>query len=331
MDTPQYGEPEFLCYQVIKKIRDQYGDDHDLPKTDFHKLCYIADKKLREESVDIELPVHWYMYGGVITDDAMQTDFYELEEKSWKEYSGENVVLSDDIDESDFATDEDHKNEIETVAEDMASEFGGHYGTVRTQDYQYQNYAPNDFVRTLHEFRKFVQDLDNHDRLSADKYVGGVGVSFEDFVSEDVEGQPESVTPNEEINQELRTYLDELISTYPDEQYSRMESQFLDWENISWQMAKNGFYSQLQSFMEEFWKTFSRVELRIQHNRNLPLRIKSQWRNEIPEEIERFELKINNFRTVVLDNREETHVLDTVSDSFSNTVREMFDQRVHNE
>jgi hypothetical protein len=110
-----------------------------------------------------------------------------------------------------------------------------------------------------------------------------------------------------------------------------MENQFLEWENLSWQMAQNGFYSRLHDFMESFWTTFSRVELRVKHNQNVPLHIRSRWRQQISDEMDSFQSEIDQYRDTVLENREETAVLDMVADSYSDTVRDMFDQVPQNE
>lgn len=331
MTTPQFGEAEYLCYQVIRQARQQYGEQWDLPKTTFNKLCYIADRELRYEGIDVELPVHWYRYGGVLTADAMEGGFYELVEQRWEENRGHNVVLSDDIGEDDFEVNEERATQIEKKAEELVREMGGHYGISISQDYQYEEYAPNDFVRILHEYRDFLEDLDEDDSLAAEDYVGGVDVAFKDIVSTSPTTQNSAPSPSEDTNAKIRDYLDQLITEYPEDRYSRMEDQFLEWENLSWQMAQNGFYSYLYEFMESFWTTFSRVELRIKHNRNVPLRIRSQWRQRIPDEMEAFQDDIEEYRDIVLENREETEVLDMVADSYSDTVREMFDQPTQNE
>lgn len=331
MTTPQFGEAEYLCYQVIKQVREQHGQNWDLPETTFNKLCYIADRELREEGIDVELPVHWYQYGGVLTDDAMGGGFYELVEEKWGDNRGHNVVLSDDVDDQDFEVEEERATDIEEEAGSLVRELGGHYGITISQDYQYEEYAPNDFVRCLHEYRDFLAEMDESDSLAAEDYVGDVDVSFQDIVSQPVSSQESASPPSDETNSRIRDYLDQLIIEYPEDQYSRMEDQFLEWENLSWQMAQNGFYSRLYDFMDSFWTTFSRVELRVKHNRNVPLRIRSRWKRQISDEMESFQSEIDKYRNVVLENREETEVLDMVGDTYSDTVRGMFDQTPQNE
>jgi hypothetical protein len=326
MPNPQFGEAEYLCYQVIKQVREQHGEGHDLPETTYNKLCYIADKELRETGIDIELPVHWYRYGGVLTDDAMSDGFCELASTKWQNNRGNNVVLANGVDDGDFAVRGDRAAAIDEKVEELVRDIGGHYGISIPQDYQYEEYAPNDFVRTLHAFRKFLDDLDTEDALAAEEYVGGVDTSFSDILAQPSTPKSSEQTSSDNTDSEVRDYLDDLITTYPEEEYERMEGLFLEWENLMWQMAQNGFYSRLQDFMEAFWTAFSRVELRVKHNRNVPLRIRSKWNNEISDEMQSFRDEVEEYREVVLENRDETETLDTVAESYSETVRDMFDQ-----
>lgn len=330
MATPQFGEAEYLCYQVIRQVRDLHGKDRDLPQTTFNKLCYIADRVLRESDIDVELPVHWYRYGGVLTEDAMDSGFYELQSKRWESNRGQSVTLTEGVDENDFDIEEERAEYVEGQVKELVEDIGGYYGISIPQDYQYAEYAPNDFVRALHEFRKFLDELDTEDALAAEDYVSGVDVSFNDILNQPTASESTGPSVSDGTNSQIRDHLDELLVTYPEEEYNRMEDLFLEWENLMWQMAQNGFYSRLQDFMESFWRTFSRVELRVKHNRNVPLRIRSRWNMEIADEMDSFRQDVENYRDVVLENREETDDLDMVSESYSETVRDMFDQPLHN-
>jgi hypothetical protein len=327
MPSPSYGEPEYLCYEVIKQVREQLGADHDLPKTTFNKLCYIADRELRdEENIDVGLPVHWYIYGGVLTDDATN-GFYESVPTRWDENRGRNVVLTEDVSSEDFNVTSDIKNLIRNRVREVIAKFGKHYTISVPQDYQYQNYAPTPFIQVFHEFRGFVEDLDEDDTVDSERFVSSVEVNFSDIVSEPTE-ERDTKEPSEETNDQIREYLDELLRMYPEDTYTRMEDEFLDWENLTWQMAKNGFYSQLNDFMDEFWTVFSRVELRIAHNQNVPLRIRSQWNQQVDEQIEKFCNEINRRRDVILETRQETDSLGPVSESYGDTVRDLFEDPI---
>lgn len=330
MTDPYYGEAEYLCYQVIKQVRERYGQSWDLPKTEFYKLCYIVDRRLQEEGIDVELPTHWYQYGGVLTTEAMNTGFYTLEEQTWNSGTGENVLITDDVDDADFATDGGIAMAVSDVAEEAVAELGGGYGISVTQDYQYQEYAPDDFVRSLHAFRSFLEDLEEEDALEKEDYVSGVDIGFKDIVG-DTSSKDTTPSPSSDTNSRIRGDLDTLLAEYPEEKYSRIEGLFLDWENLSWQMAKNGFYSRLYDFMESFWETFSRVELRVKNNWNVPIRIRNQWRTQISDEIESFENEVEEKREVVLNNRRDTNELSHVAVSYSETARNLFDQPLQNE
>lgn len=331
MTDPQYGEPEFLCYQVIKQVREQYGPDCDLPKTTFFKLSYISNERLKSKGIEVGLPVHWYQYGGVLTEDALQTGFYESSKKKWSSNTGRNIELSPDIGEDDFDVAEERKTIIHEEVFDVVNELGGRFSISIPQDYQYENHSPTDFIRVLHEFRDYLENLDAEDSVTRENYVSGVETSFSDLVGETDDDVSLPETIDEDVNDEIRSYLDELIRTYDDERYQKMESAFLDWENLTWQMARNGMYSQLYNFLESFWESFSRVVLRLKHEENNPLHVRSQWRIERDEELEKFEEHLEEQRGVVMKNREDTAVLNSVAESYSDTVREMFGVPAQNE
>jgi len=90
-------------------------------------------------------------------------------------------------------------------------------------------------------------------------------------------------------------------------------------------------YSQLHDFLESFWETFSRTELRLKHNEHTPLNILSKWRVKRDKELERFENELDEKREIVMKNREETNVLGPVAENYSDTVREMFEVPAQNE
>ena len=324
MGDPKYGEQEFLCYQVLKEMHQQFG--RDMPKTEFYKLCYIVNEELLEKGVDVELPVHWYRYGGVLTTSAMNTGFYTLEEERWESNSGNKVVLNEEIQDDDFDVSEDIKAEVGETTSAIVSEFGCIYGTKKKKDYQYKNYAPNDFVRTLDKYREFLDGMDKTDTLDSDKYVSNVNVSFNDIVSSPA---PSASQQNSDVSgreEEIQRYLDELVTVYPKDLYKTMYSQFIEWESLSRQLAKNGNFSQLYNFTESFWKTFSRVELRLKHEHNTPHFEKRDWFRQKEIEKEDFDKEVEKFRAVVLQNREPTSKLYSVADSYSETVRELFEE-----
>jgi hypothetical protein len=111
-----------------------------------------------------------------------------------------------------------------------------------------------------------------------------------------------------------------MIATYPNEKYDHMYSLFLEWESLTRQFIYNEMFSQLDNFTSEFWNTFSRVELRIHHNENIsPLKIR-RWKNEREEHIESFEQEIEDKQHVLLENREPSDELDSVSEAYSQSI-----------
>lgn len=324
MGNPEYGEQEFLCYQVLKEMRQQFG--RDMPKTEFYKLCYIVNEELLDKGVDVELPVHWYRYGGVLTTQAMNAGFYNLEEKRWSSNRGNNVVLNDEVSEDDFEVSDEKKAEIVDIASETVREFGNIYGTKKKKDYQYDHYAPNEFVRILDKYREYLDDMEELDRIDSDSYVSNVDVSFNDIVSSPSSSIDNSSQDTSEQKEEIRGYLDKLAKVYPEELYEGMYPLFLEWESLSRQLIKNGNFSQLFNFTEDFWKTFSRVELRLKHERNTPNLKKRKWARKKKTEKEDFKEEIEKYRAVVLQNREQTSKLHTVADSYSETVRDLFEE-----
>lgn len=319
MNTPEYGEAEYLCYEVVKSVRERLGED--LPKTEFNKQCYIVYKELQEEGIDVELPVYWYEHGIMVDLEYVSSEFLAFETKRWQGGKGRNASLHSDPGIQGFDITHNIAEKVQDKAQDVAHRFRSTFDTRAAKDDTYQKYG-NEFVQSLNEARYFIEDLDDIDRVKQEDYVG-LEVSMSDYLEEETVAA-EIPGEAEDIESDVLTYLDSLVETFPDDQYTHMDGHFREWESIMRQLAMNHMFSQMSNFMNEFWVRFSKGELRLRHNENIPYAKKNKWRKERREEIEKLEETIEHYRKVLLEHRQETNVLERVADEYSQAVRDTF-------
>lgn len=316
MDDSERGEAEFLIREVI---RQHQRLDQDLPKTDFHKRAFLAKKELEEAGIDIPLPVYWYEHGIMVDFDEVVTDFFQFDRHRYDSRIGTKAVLDTDIASSAFDVADDIKEQITGIAQEIARKYRHTFDTSVAKDETYERFADNEFIIHLNDLRYHLQELEGKDKVPKDEYAP-TDVSITDVT--DVSYSNKDTEIDEEEQDTILSYLDKMIASYPEETYDHMHPLFLEWESLTRQFTYNGMFSQLDSFTSEFWNTFSRVELRIHHNENIsPLKIR-RWKREREEHIERFEQEIKKKQQVLLENREATNELDSVSEAYSQSVDE---------
>lgn len=322
MTSSDYGEPEFLCFEVVRSVHDVAN--RDLPKTEFNKQCYLVYKELQEEGLETGLPVYWYEHGIMVDLDELLNDFIAFKDKRWDSgRRGKNAVIVDDWEADQFDIEQSIADRISLKASEVARRFEHTFDTSVVKDRTYKKYG-NSFVQALNEARYYIEDLNDIDRINQEDYVADVGVSYSDFVDDTDTNTVELPEDVEGIESDVIEFLDRLVETYPTDTYDKMEPQFRQWESISRQFAMNHMFSQLGNFTNEFWIRFSRGELRIEHNENIsPLKVR-RWRMKRDDEIEALEEEIRKYRKVLLENREPTAELSAVGDSFSQSVRDTY-------
>lgn len=323
MDDPDYGAAEYLCYQVVRAVRDRVGQD--LPKTEFNKQCYLVYKELQEQGTDAGLPVYWYEHGIMVDLDELVADFLDFQNKRWSSGTrGTDVVIDDEWEHHEFDIDPSLADQIKQKTLEVAMRFGNTFDTSVVKDETYEEYG-NPFVQTLNEARYYIDELDDVDRVSKESYVTDVDISYAALVEDSSPKKDRDLPDNVgEIESDLLKYFDRLVETYPSNTYETMETQFRQWESISRQLAMNHMFSQLSNFTHQFWIRFSRGELRIEHNENIPRLKVHKWRRERPDEIEALKEEIQKYRQVLLENRESTDELESVSEEYSEAVDEAF-------
>jgi hypothetical protein len=319
MTGPERPAAEYLCYEVVRAVRDRMSED--LPKTEFNKQCYIVYKELQEEGIDVELPVYWYEHGIMVDLDPLTAHFLTFPRKDWETHSGSNATIRDKWVPDEFGVDESIAEAIQEKATEVARRFAGSQSTRVVKDETYEKYG-NEFVQSLNDLRYYLEDLGDYDTVSKESYVADVGVNFSDF-SDNTFDRPQATsgTDPSEIEDSITEHLDRMVATYPSDLYDKMEPQFREWEQITRQLAYNHMFSQLSNFTDEFWLNFSKGELRINHNENVPQTKIARWVGERSEKIDELETEIEKYRTVMLDNREETDELASVAESYSEAVR----------
>lgn len=319
MTDPTMGDREYLCYQVLKQM-DERG--RDVPETDFNKFCFLAFKELQEEGVDVDLPVYWYQYGMVVDTDILEDFFIDFIPTHWQSRSGNKAVLGEDVNESDFEVTEARKAKIMEGVSSLVERFASKFGTEHARDYSYEKYADEEFIQAVNKYRSYLQEIDLEDSVSADTNVPGMEISFSEIFGMNVDTDESGVT--EEIEERIDSYLRELARTYPKEKFNRMYSPFLQYESVSRMLMRNGQYSPLLTFTNKFWVLFSRIELRVRYNENLPRGKILQWKRQRRDELERVDQLLEEYREMALKNREDTNQLEAVADSYSNSVRAIY-------
>jgi hypothetical protein len=247
------------------------------------------------------------------------TDFFQFKRHQYDSRLGTKVVLDDDISNSEFSISKDMRERISDVAQQIAHEFRTIFDTSVAKDKTYELFADNDFIIHLNDLRYHLQDLEGMDSVAKDEYAP-TDVSISDVT--DVSHTTKNAEIDGDTQETLLTYLNKMIETYPEEKYTHMHPLFLEWESLTRQFIYNEMLSELDTFTSEFWNTFSRVELRVHHNEDISDLKIHRWKRERDEHIERFEKKIEQRQQVLLENREPTNELDSVSEAYSESVEE---------
>lgn len=272
------------------------GGNKIIYETEFNKLCYLAYKQLEEEGYanEVKLPMRWYQFG---------MELWGQPEAYGVIYQGDSrgtrvtrQTLSDRV----FDIGNELKGAIHKVARQLAGNYKNTYGTDKIVDDSYEDYAPTEFVREYHEFRSVFEDLEEGQS------------SLASFANDE--------SPEDHIST-VRPHLERLVKSYPRSKYDEAHSQFRQWDSVTRQLAKNGNLDAMESLASDFWEMFSRVELRIHHQIDIPSNDQADWILERPRHKDAFEKTLREYRQIALERRDDTDHLDRVSASYSEAVR----------
>lgn len=319
---PEYRAAEYLCYQVIYQMEDR---GQEVPETSFNKLCALVHERVGNE--EIELPYNWYQYGYVVRREHLRQGFLRERNRTDWTNSGTQITI-DDIDDSAFEVVDEVKQTIKSAATSLAEMFEGTYSSSKIKNYSYDHQAPNEFIVVMNQFREVLADMDIEGAADRDEHVRGVDISFNKATG--VEPAPKDIDSSEVEDEEIQDFLRQLGLQYPEEIYTQMEPFFYEWKTMCKELIRHDLYSELRQFQKEFWNTFSKVELRIHHRKNIPLGQRRRWNNARSEHIADFEEELATKRNVVQAHREPTDRLGSVGEAYDAAVDDISGRLIGN-
>lgn len=300
-EQTEYGARDFLCYQLLVQLDEAQHDGRSITRTQFLKISPIADRILSEEyDRDIGLPRYWYMYGEVLNETPLNGGFYTTRDAPW---DGKAIELSPGISSDTFDVKDDVRRDIHEVARRLASNFANER-TDELKEYQYREFAPTKFITAFDDFRSFISKTDRQ------------STTLDSFISGKPSYSPES---------EALELLDEALISYPEDRYEEMYDVFLEWEDTTrLLLEQETSFDEAEGLLRDFWETFSKVELRLQHEQNTPQEQKMRWVKQRENAKREFRERLTEMRNEILTNRQQSDVLNDVAESYSETVRDMF-------
>ncbi len=301
-EEPEFGEPEFLGWLLLKLLKEQSDDQ--ISRSKFLKLCCIADRRLLEtHEYDVGLPRYWYMYGELANEHEFSERFYNAPLAiGW---DGQQYIPKD-LHVDAFDVSEDGLELIPQAVQWTVREFG-RKNVEEIKQHQYEEYAENEFIRKYSELRWLLStiDLGRQERL---QNYGSGGESNEEY---------------------LKRQLDEMMSAYPEdeERYDDMKRLYLRWDDTVRLMVDQSVeYSRIAEFLDDFIRTLSKVVLRFAYNQNISDERLADWEEDAAEEKSKFATQLKEARTEHLRSRSRSTELDRVSDAYSQTVEDQIEQ-----
>lgn len=292
-----YGAPELLGYRLLERLQESRGL---VPKTVFHKVWSLSDRHASEEhGVEIGVPRYWYKYGEIVDEGSVDDGFFVSPSAPW---GGQAYKPVYDHDSGEFdVTDRERRVVDETVA--WALERFGDRAAQELEEYQYERYAPNEFVDSYSELRALLQytDLDQQAPLT-----------LFDPARPDAEGEL------------VERYLDEMVATFPDDEpvFEPLSDVFLRWEDTARLLVEQGYdYARLEEFLDGFVHVVSETVLRLQFTSGIDEDRVAEWRSERDRRIDQFASTLRDRRRDLLRDREQSGVLRSVSETYDDAIR----------
>lgn len=289
------GAVEYLGHQLLMHHQEQRGL---VPKTVFHKLWCISARHLQDNyETDIGLPRYWYKYGEMADEQSVNDEFYAAPSAPW---GGQAYKPVWELEADDFDISSEERDLIDSTVKWTLNRFKRRNSRY-LESYQYQAYSPNSFIRAYSELREHLQymDLDSQEVLTQYEF--------------EVESNKELIT----------AYLDELIITYPenDEDFASFQTFFLRWDDTArLLLEQENPYEDIDTFLDTFVETLSQAVLQLKFNEHVPNDQISRWESEADETISDFETYLDNYRTELLEDREMSGVLQSVAETYDETV-----------
>ncbi|WP_318569900.1 hypothetical protein [Salinigranum marinum] len=301
-EEPEFGEPEFLGWFLLRKLKDQSDDQ--ISRSKFLKLCCIADRRLLDvHDYEVGLPRYWYMYGELTNEHEFAGRFYNAPQAiGW---DGQQYIPKPmRVDEFDVS--EEGLELIPMAVRWTVREFGKK-NVEAIKQHQYEEYAENEFIRAYSELRWLLNTIDLGEQQRLQSYSSG-GESNEEY---------------------LKRQLDEMLTAYPEdeERYGEMKRLYLRWDDTVRLMVEQSVeYSRIAEFLDDFIRALSKVVLRFTYNHHISDERLAAWEEDAAEEKSEFATRLREEREELLQNRSRSTELDGVSDAYSLTVEEQIDQ-----
>lgn len=295
------GAVEYLGHQLLMHHQEQRGL---VPVTVFHKLWSISARHLQDNyETDIGVPRYWYKYGEMVDEQSVDDGFYGMSSAPW---GGRAYKPVWELEAEDFEITAEERELIDSTVKWTLNRFKRRK-TRYLESFQYQTHSPNSFIRAYSELREHLQymDLDNQEVLTQHEF---------------------EVDSNEEL---ITAYLDELVITYPenDEDFASFQTLFLRWDDTArLLLERENPYDTLETFLDTFVETLSQAVLQLKYNDHVPDQQLSRWESEADEAVSEFETYLDNYRAELLEDRELSGVLESVAETYDETVLSEFER-----
>lgn len=299
-DLDEFGPPEYLLYRVVAERHEQ--DGRETGRTRVHKLCCLADRLLAQEyDREVGLPKYWYKYGRTISEAHLNSAV--TYRPNANHFGGQAYYPAEQVSESDFDhLSEDLKDDIYNAVQSVVNEHGDKTAE-ELEEYQYQNFAPDDFVVTYADLRWYLYTIlqdEGQQRLSQ-------------FVA------PDEKTRIEEL-------LDEMLANFDVERYSEIHDIYLDWDDTMRLLVDIGRSPrELHDLTETFIEGAARIVLRFEEHSNIDSEALEDWREEKKKLRRDLQSRVTQKRKQALSERQSTSALDSVADSYNMAISEELD------
>jgi len=301
-EDSEFGEPEFLGWLLLKRLKEQSDDQ--ISRSKFLKLCCITDRHLAEsQEYEVGLPRYWYMYGELANEHEFSNRFYNAPLAiGW---DGQQYIPKE-LPVDAFEVSEAGLEAIPEAVDWTVREFG-RKTVEEIKQHQYEEFAENEFIRQYSELRWLLNtiDLGRQERL---QNYGSGGESNEEY---------------------LKRQLDEMMAAYPgdEERYSEMKSLYFRWDDtVRLMVDQSAEYSRIAEFLDDFILVLSKEVLRFVSNQNISEERLLEWEEDAAEEREEFTATLKDVRSELLQGRSRSTELDRVSDAYSQTVDEQIER-----
>lgn len=288
---------DYLNYRVLTQLEKEQEDWRHVTSGQFSKLPCIADRYLKEEyDTNIRFPRYWYQFGEVGNRYPIDSRLYIVEEKDW------GKAIRPIRNAIDFDIPESLRGAIDKVVDWVVEEFAN-CEIEEVKSYQYDQFAPNEFIRRFEDLRQDIYD-----------------------VAETIEIDSDSLDDEDELRVDLHSQLEGIVVEYEDDLYEEMRHDFLKWEDTMHILISEGDFWRLEANFEEFWSVFSKVHLRMEHNNNPIQDQLDSWKAENEQILDKYRQGLCELRGDVLDDREPTGSIEPIKSSYSQAVRDIADR-----